>query len=761
MEHHPTSYTVKGMHCASCANIIEKKIKKIPGVDSATVSYATETAEISHGSTPLASINESIKPLGYTLVAESEHAEHAQSPSAPGMHMDHMDHGDDTKTLARDVKAAVPISIVSAVIMAWDIFGNQYGYLPAMSETTETFIHHLMPILATYMLFVVGFPFLKAVLNFMRYRAANMDTLIGIGTTVAYLYSFTVTAFEKLLEPFLDVKITYYDVTIIVIGFITLGKFLEARAKERTGDALKALLSLQAKTALVEREGKEEEVPLERVVAGDRIIIKPGTKAPVDGIVAAGESYVDESMITGEPMPVLKHTGDAVTGGTVNQDGRIVITATGVGKDSLLAHIIDLVKSAQSSRAPIQKLADQISAIFVPVVMGVAALSLIGWLLIGPLYVPFNEALVLGITGFVGVLVIACPCALGLATPTAIIVGVGKGAKNGILIKNAGALEKLSRVKHIIFDKTGTITEGKPKVLYFKNISTLADDALIGITASIEKFSEHPLAHAIVAFSQEKNIALDEAKHFTSQRGKGVVAEIQGKKYFIGKETFIAEMANAKPDAELLASAPEKNSTPIIVAAENTVLGAFFVGDKIKATAAEAISTLRAYGARSHMATGDHENAAHAVAETVHIDMYHARMLPEDKQILVQDLKKDGSLVAVAGDGVNDAPALAAADVGVAMATGTDVAIEAADITLLHGDIKKVAQAFRLSKMTLTTIKQNLFWAFAFNIVGIPLAAGVFYPLGLTLNPAFAGAAMAFSSVLVVSNSLRLKLKTL
>lgn len=748
-------YTIKGMHCASCANIIERKLKKISAIESVQVSYATESATVDHNGVSLEDINEIVKPLGYTFTAQEESSGSEVKEKQPQVN-------EEFTHLKNNVLISIPMVILSAIIMGWDIFGNQFGYLPAMSEIVKEFFHHLLPVFATYMMFVVGTPYLLGVWRFVRYGQANMDTLVGIGTLVAFIYSFIISAFEESLAPYLDVEIMYYDVTIIVIGFITLGKFLEVRAKIKTSDALKALVSLQAKSAIVMRNGVEQEIPLEEVVKGDLIVVKPGSKVPVDGIVVEGKSFIDESMITGEPMPVGKSIDDAVTGGTINQDGMLVVKAVGVGQESLLAHIIDLVKAAQSSRAPIQKLADKVSSIFVPVVIVIAILTLLGWLFIGTYYMPFNKALVLAITSFVGVLVIACPCALGLATPTAIIVGVGKGAQNGVLIKNAEALEKLSKIKDIVFDKTGTITEGKPKVISFFNTGSLKDDQVIELAAALENSSEHPLARAIISYAKLKEIAVKVVvEKFEAHKGKGITAHVDGQELFVGSDTFIKEITKLKLDEAIMKKELAKAHTPVILASKNKILAYFFVGDNIKAEAKEAIVQMKAYNIKTHMATGDTEAAAEAVSKAVGIDAFHARLLPEDKQILVRSLKENNSMVAVAGDGVNDAPAMALADVGIAMATGTDVAIETADITLLHGDIGKVAQAIKLSKQTLRTIKQNLFWAFAFNVIGIPLAAGAFYSFGITLNPAFAGAAMAFSSVLVVSNSLRLKITKL
>ena len=740
-----TIFTVRGMHCASCASIIERKLKKIPGVGSASVSYATESAHIS-SDVSLQILNDQLSPLGYTLESE-------MSASSQHHHTE-----ESLEVLRKHVYFSIPFIVISVLIMSWEIV-SRYTIVPAMSYSTSEFFHHLLPLMALYMLVVIGKPYLLGLWRFIRYGQANMDTLIGLGTTAAFIYSFIITAFETSLASYVDVSVMYYDVTIIVIGFITIGKYLEAKAKGKTNDSLQSLISIQVKTAFVERNGNEVETRIEDIVMGDKIIIKPGSRVPVDGVVLEGESFVDESMITGEYMPVYKKKEDIVIGGTINQDGRVIIQATAIGSDSFLAHMIKLVRQAQSSRAPIQKLADKISAVFVPIVLVIAFVSLLGWLFIGSRFLSFSQALGLGFSSFVTVLIIACPCALGLATPTAIIVGVGKGARNGILIKNAEALEKLSKVEDIVFDKTGTITEGKPNVIEFKNVSTLSDTEVITLAASIESASSHPLAHAIINQAKQFNITnLLHVEDFNNYQGKGVSVRIAKEEYYIGSVKFIEDKTKIK--IEPLGKETE-SLTEVVLAKKSEVLGYFFIGDTIKENAKQSITTLHSYGVVTHLATGDKEKTAHVVSEAVGITEYHAEMLPEDKQKLVLSLKEKNGLVAVAGDGVNDAPALAQADIGIAMATGNDVAIETADIVLLHGDIGKITQAFRLSKKTMSTIKQNLMWAFVFNIIGIPLATGALYPLGLTLSPVFAGAAMALSSVLVVGNSLRLKTATL
>ena len=621
------------------------------------------------------------------------------------------------------------------------------------------FFHHILPLMATYVLFVVGKPYLLGFYRFLRYGKANMDTLIGIGTTAAFLYSFSVTAFEESLRPFINVDHTYYDVTIVVITFIALGKYLEARSKIKTGDAIEKLLDLQAKTAHVMRDGKEIELSVNEVRHGDIIVIKPGAKIPVDGVITEGASFVDESMVTGEPMPVQKKIGDSVVSGTINTNGAFTFKATKVGSETLLAQIIKMVEEAQGSKAPIQALADKISSVFVPVTLVIAFLTLGVWLLVGTGFFGFSQALSFGLVSFVGVLVIACPCALGLATPTAIIVGVGKGAKEGILIKDAATLEKLHKVNTVVVDKTGTITKGKPTLVDIQNLSNQKNDELVSIIASLEKKSEHPIAHAIVNYAQEKNIRISEASDFEGIQGRGLKGKINGTEYFAGNVKLISDL-KISFDAAKLNVFTLQGKTPVILATKEKVLGFVMVADEIKDESKQAVSDLHKLGIKVVMLTGDDEQAAKYMASLVGIDEVVAHVLPQDKLAKIKELQSQGEIVAMAGDGVNDAPALAQADVGIAMGTGTDVAIESAGITLLGGDISKLVKAVKLSRLTMRGIKQNLFWAFIYNIVGIPLAAGVFYPLfGWLLNPVFAGLAMALSSVSVVSNSLRIKAK--
>ncbi len=759
------------MHCASCAGIIERTFKKIDGVNVAEANYGNESVKISfdEAKTNPEKLSQKIEPLGYSLVvdhgsmnmsagemgmSENEHAEHL------GLNQSKKEKLAEISAMRSKVISAIPLAVISIFVMGWEILSG-YNIVPEMSFTIEEFFHHLLPLFATYVLFVVGKPYLLGFYRFLRYGKANMDTLIGIGTVSAFLYSFVVSAFEESLKQFINVDATYYDVTIIVITFIALGKYLEARSKIKTGDAIEKLLNLQAKTALVIRSGKEIEIPVEQVVHGDLIIVKPGAKIPVDGTITEGTSFIDESMVTGEPMPAQKKVGDEVIAATINTTGSFTFKATKIGKETLLAHIIKMVEEAQGSKAPIQALADKISSVFVPVVLIISFVTLGTWLLLGTQYLGFSQALSYGLISFVGILVIACPCALGLATPTAIIVGVGKGAKEGILIKDAATLEKLHKVDTVIVDKTGTITIGKPTLVDIQNLSTWQVDKFISVLASLEKKSEHPIAHAIINYAQEKNITLLEISNFESIQGKGLRGLINNSEYFVGNAKLMQDL-KISFDNSRLEEYTAQGKTPVVLANREKVLGFVMVADEIKTESKQAVKDLHKLGIKVIMLTGDDEKTAKYMASLVGIDDVVAHVLPQDKLEKIKELQSQGRIVAMAGDGVNDAPALAQADVGIAMGTGTDVAIESAGITLLGGDISKLVKAIKLSKITMRGIKQNLFWAFIYNIVGIPLAAGLFYPIfGWLLSPVFAGFAMAMSSVSVVSNSLRIKAKKL
>ncbi len=774
-------YKIRGMHCASCASTIEKTFKKTEGVESAEVNYGTETAKVTFDETKINPdvLSKKIEHLGYSLIlptvrssnsGPSAHSSDSGSSAesmnmSPDEHAAHLGLNQSKKEklaeladMRSKIISVIPITIFSIFVMILDILA-QFNTESAIPYFWKEFFHHLLPLMATYTLFVVGKPYLMGFYRFLRYGKANMDSLIGIGTSVAYFYSFIVSAFEETLRPFINVEQSYYEVTIIVIAFITLGKYLEARSKLKTGDAIEKLLNLQAKTALVIRDGKEIEVSADKVVHGELIVIKPAGKIPVDGVVTLGSSYIDESMVTGEPMPVEKKAGDTVVAGTINTSGSFTFKATKVGSETLLANIIKMVEEAQGSKAPIQALADKISSVFVPIVLVLSFVSLGLWLLVGTQYLGFAQALSFGLVSFVGILVIACPCALGLATPTAIIVGVGKGAGEGILVKDAATLEKLHKVNVVVVDKTGTLTFGKPELVSIQNLSGRSDNELVSILASLENKSEHPIAHAVVSYANEKKINLASVENFEAIKGKGLKGIIENIEYYAGN-TKLARELGLSFDEKSIERETLEGKTPVILATSKEVLAIVMIADAIKKEAIEAVKNLHKLGIKIVMLTGDNKNTAEFIAGQVGIDEVLAEVMPEDKLNKIKGLQSQGHIVAMAGDGVNDAPALVIADVGIAMATGTDVAIESAGITLLHGDISKLVKAINLSKMTMRGIKQNLFWAFFYNIVGIPLAGGLFYPIfGWMLSPVFAGFAMAMSSVSVVGNSLRLKAK--
>ena len=751
---------IKGMHCASCATIITNKVSKLLGVDNVSVNVATEKATIAFNPEIVSvhQMNDEIEKLGYTFIDEDKTTEDHSMHT--GINQSKDEKMKELLAMKTKMQFVLPVALLVFFLMMWDISAKLFTSIPNLPLPMSIF-NTISMVLASIVLFWIGQPFLQGVVKFAKYRVANMDTLIGIGTSVAYFYSVIITLFPQITTNLNLPETTFFDITIVVIGFVVFGKFLEARSKLKTGDAIEKLLNLQAKTALVIRGGKEIEISINEVIQGDFIVVKPGAKIPVDGTVTEGSSYVDESMVTGEPMPVQKKVGDSVVAGTINTSGSFIFRATKVGSETLLAQIIKMVEEAQGSRAPIQALADRISAVFVPVVLVIAFTTLGSWLLFGTGSLGFSQALSFGLVSFVGVLVIACPCALGLATPTAIIVGVGKGAKEGILIKDAATLEKLHKVNTVVVDKTGTITKGKPTLVDIQNLSHLKDEEMISIIASLEKKSEHPIAHAIINYAKEKNLSIPEISNFSIQKGKGIQGVVNNIKYFAGNVQLIKDLGISF-DTKQLDQYTMQGKTPVILATKDSVVGYVMVSDEIKDESKQAINDLHKLGIKVIMLTGDDEKAAQHIASLVGIDEVIAHVMPEDKMNKIKELQSQGNIVAMAGDGVNDAPALAIADVGIAMGTGTDVAIESAGITLLQGDISKLVKAIKLSKMTMRGIKQNLFWAFIFNIIGIPLAAGLFYPIfGWLLNPVFAGLAMAFSSLSVVSNSLRIKTKKL
>lgn len=697
---------IKGMHCASCSAIIESRVKKMEGVEKLEVNFATEKAriKIDLDKINLEKINEEIGKLGYEFSEELD------------------EKNEDFSKLKTKVKFGFPAAIIVFLIMIENMIWQN---LPM-----EKLNIGLM-ILATIIMIWMGKPFLKGVINFIKYRVANMDTLIGIGTGVAYVYSLFHLNGQ-----------TFFDVAISVIGFVTLGKYLETKSKLKTGEAIKKLLGLQSKTALILRNNEEIEVAINEVKIGDIVIIKPGAKIPVDGIIIKGNSAIDESMISGEPIPVDKKIGDKVIGATINKQGSFQFKATGVGEKTMLSQIIKTVEEAANSKAKIQSLADKISAVFVPIVLVISVLAFSLWLILG-------QNLSMAILSMVGVLVIACPCALGLATPTAIIVAVGKGAENGILIKNANGLENLAKIDTVVMDKTGTITKGFPEVTDVVSLSKYSQNEILKYAASVEKLSEHPLAQMIVSKANNLKIKLLDCQNFEATEGVGVKGIVDKK---------LVNIHKLETKDELM----KMGKTVVVVEIDKQIVGKIGLSDTIKDEAIKTIKEIKKMGIEVIMITGDNQIAAEFVGKMVGIEKVIAGVLPQEKGEKIKELQKKGKKVVMVGDGINDAPALMLAEVGMAMATGTDVAIESAEITLLGGDIQKIPQAIKLAKSTIKTIKENLFWAFIYNVVGIPLAAGVFYPVfGITLNPVFAGVAMSLSSVSVVTNSLRLKNKKL
>ncbi|MGI9289851.1 MAG: heavy metal translocating P-type ATPase [Gammaproteobacteria bacterium] len=714
------SLNVGGMTCSACAARIEKVLNKLPGVTEATVNFALESASISSISNSIknADLISAIEGAGFTATTQT--------------HSSATTEDNDQKLAAEEKTLKISIALTAPLVlqMIMQFLGFENFHLTPEAQV----------LLATPVQFVFGARFYKAAMNALRAHSANMDVLVVMGTTSAYIYSwYLMLALGENAE-----KELYFEASAVIITLVLLGKFLEARAKRSTTEAIRKLMDLRPEVATVIRNNQEQSVPIDEVAHGDLVLVKPGANIPVDGIVTEGQSEVDESLITGESIPVLKSTGDEVTGGAVNTAGRLVIEATTIGQDSTLARIIQLIENAQAGKAPVQRLVDRVSEIFVPVVIVIAALTFgIGYLI--------SDDAGGSLIGAVSVLVIACPCALGLATPTAIMTGTGAAAQAGILIRDVESLEQAHELDAIIFDKTGTLTEGRPEVTQLHAFNG-EEEELIRLTASVQQGSEHPLANAILRLATERGIQLSDLSDFTTTTGSGISAIVEKRNICIGRHGYISEQGSDLTMADDIAELwEERGNTVIWVIADKTLLGLFAIADQLRETSAGAVGRLRTMNIKTLLLSGDSEKVANLIGETAGIDEAHGGVLPGEKADQVKKLTQQGYHVGMIGDGINDAPALAEAHVGIAMGTGTDIAMETASITLMRSDPRLVPAAVEISRATWNKIRQNLFWAFIYNVIGIPLAA-----FGM-LSPTLAGAAMALSSVSVVSNSLLLK----
>lgn len=728
------SFHVSGMHCASCASTIQRKLKKTPGVSDASVNYANEQATVSYDTQKVnkTTLSQAVTDVGYTA---------------------HIDSASDTD-IAEEERAAelqdLKQKLVVSGILATLLMASMLPGLPKVFHNPW-----FLWVLATPVQFWAGKRFYQGAWSGLKNFSANMDTLVAMGTSAAYFFSAFVVLFNDWLTQQGVATHVYFEASAAIITFILLGKFLEIRAKAKTSSAIKELLGLQAKSARVKKDGKWVEVPLEEVIVSAVLLVKPGEKIPVDGIVLEGESSVDESMVTGESLPITKQPGDTVIGSTINQSGSMQVEAKKVGSDTMLATIIKLVQQAQGSRPPIQALVDTVASYFVPVVIVLSLITFAVWWLFGP-----EPRLLMSLVSMINVLIIACPCALGLATPTSLMVGIGRGAQAGILIKDAQALEVANKVKAVAFDKTGTLTQGTPTVQNSAYAESVTKNEVDGMVLSVESLSHHPLAQALVEYVTASTSKPKKATQFKDHAGKGVSANIGKKTIRIGTAAFLKAQGIAlnKTLQEAALVWQKEAQSVAYVAIDSHHVGVYGIADSVRDASKEVISNLKDMGITPIMLTGDNSKTATAIATELGITEVKAEVLPADKEKLIHELRHEFGIVAMVGDGINDAPALAAADVSIAMGGGTDVAIESAGVTLLRSDISLVPTALDLSKKTMRNIKQNLFWAFAYNVVLIPVAMGVLYPFtGIILNPIMAGAAMAFSSVSVVTNALRLK----
>ena len=726
--------SLEGMHCASCVTTIENALARVDGVTEASVNLATARARVRGKELDPERLVEAVRQSGYGASPAQD-----RTPA------------DDRAREETEVRDARRRTIVAGALTLPVLIISMAGIRFPGSDVVQ-----LVLTLPVYLW--AGWPFLSGMVRTLRNRTANMDTLVGLGTTAAFLLSVVGTFFPHVLPPVAHGRSgamgsVYYEAIGVILTLVLLGRYLETRARGRTSAAIRLLLDLAPKRARLLRGGVELEVPLSDVAVGDRLRVKPGDAVPVDGRVVSGSSAVDESLVTGESLPVPKEQGDRVIGGTLNGDGVLEIEATAVGSDTALARIVRMVEEAQASKPPIQRLADRVAGVFVPVVLMIAAAAWVVWYVAGPEPRAGYATYVLA-----SVLLIACPCALGLATPTAILVGTGRGARSGTLFRNADALERARAVTTVLLDKTGTVTEGKPRVTDVVPVAGESREDVLRIAAALEKHSAHPVAAALVAAAAEENLSLPETGSFESRPGRGVEGVVGGRRAAVGNDALLRESTVDPSDLREAADRlSAEGKTPIFVAVDGRAIGVIAVADREKPSSAGAIAALKARGLRVAMITGDREKTAKAVAARVGVDEVFAEVLPADKALSVRQLQARGDVVAMVGDGVNDAPALAQADVGIAIGAGADVAIEAADVTLVGGSLDSVVEAIELSRATVGAIRQNLFFAFLYNVIGIPIAAGALYPAtGWLLSPMIAAAAMAFSSVSVVANSLRL-----
>lgn len=737
-------YIIEGMSCASCAMTVENAVSKMPGVDKASVNLATEIMTVE--------ANDSVTPEAIAKVVDG--VGYGARPRGKSVEEELEEKNEKKEAHLREMKRNLTISAIFAVPLLFIAMADMVGIpMPAFLSPMQSPVSYALIQLALVLPIIwLGRHFFVDGFKALSKGHPNMDSLVALGTSAAFLYSLYGT--YHVLEGHAHFAMNlYYESAGVILTLITLGKYFEAVSKGKTSMAIQTLVGLAPKMATVLRDGQEVEVPVEEVQVGDLIRVKPGEKVPVDGVVTEGNSTVDESMLTGESIPVSKSVGDEVIGASLNKTGSFILKATKIGKDTALSQIIQLVEQAQGSKAPIAKLADKVSGVFVPIVIVLALVSGLAWYFLG------QESWVFALTITISVLVIACPCALGLATPTAIMVGTGKGAENGILLKSGEALEEANHVNMVVFDKTGTITNGTPVVTDVVTADNTDADALIRLAASLEVASEHPLGEAIVAKAKEQGAAFDEVTNFEAIPGFGIKGHVGETLVFLGNEKWMREngLANVEMNDKANHFA-EQGKTPLYIGYNDAVQGLIVVADTVKESSARAIQTLHEMGIQVAMMTGDHERTAQAIAAEVGIDRVFSEVLPQDKANYVSKLQEEGYIVAMVGDGINDAPALAQAQVGIAIGTGTDVAIESADAVLMKSDLMDVPAMLKLSRATIRNIKENLFWAFAYNVIGIPFAMGVLHLFGgPLLNPMIAGAAMSFSSVSVVLNALRLK----